>query len=104
MTSAETHPPARPLRPLDREEQMKRLSPRESEILRWSATGREVADIAASLYLSVDTVKGHRQRICRKFNVQNILAAVSYAYQHSILPAPLVRMCPHCGWKPGTAV
>ncbi len=47
------------------------LSEREAEVVALAALGRRNADIATSLYVSVDTVKTHLARSFRKLDVHN---------------------------------
>lgn len=48
-----------------------RLSPRELEILNILATGRSYKDIAATLFISVETVRTHIRNIYRKLHVHS---------------------------------
>ncbi len=61
------------------------LTPRETEILRWAATGRTNSGIAQLLGVSSATVKTHLEHIFVKLGVKNRAAAVA-ALRH--LPAP----------------
>lgn len=47
------------------------LSEREAEVVALAALGRRNADIAAALYVTVDTVKTHLARAFRKLDVHN---------------------------------
>lgn len=53
------------------------LTPRESEILRWVATGRTNSAIAALLGVGPATVKTHLEHIFQKLGVSNRAAAVA---------------------------
>jgi DNA-binding CsgD family transcriptional regulator len=53
------------------------LTPRESEILRWAATGRTNASIAEILGVGPATVKTHLEHIFVKLGVKNRAAAVA---------------------------
>lgn len=53
------------------------LTPRESEILRWAATGRTNASIAELLGVGPATVKTHLEHIFAKLGVKNRAAAVA---------------------------
>jgi two-component system, NarL family, response regulator LiaR len=55
------------------------LTARESEVLALLAAGHRNADIAAALYVSVDTVKTHLRSIFRKLGVTNRAQAVASA-------------------------
>lgn len=61
------------------------LTPRESEILRWAATGRTNANIAEILGVGPATVKTHFEHIFVKLGVKNRAAAVAALRD---LPAP----------------
>lgn len=52
------------------------LSPRELDVLRGLAHGKNREEIAAGLFLSVNTVKTHQQSLYRKLGVSSIGAAV----------------------------
>ena len=55
------------------------LSPRESEVLKMTATGLTNAEIAAQLHLTVHSIKFHLASIYRKLGVTNRTeAAVAY--------------------------
>ena len=53
-----------------------KLTPRETEILKWSAMGKTAADIAAILCLSERTVGFHICSCFKKLGVNNKIAAV----------------------------
>ena len=53
-----------------------KLTPRETEILRWSALGKTASDIATILCLSERTVGFHISSCLRKLGVNNKIAAV----------------------------
>lgn len=53
-----------------------RLSPRESEVLKWTADGKTSREISEIANLSVDTVNFHMKRILLKLSVPNKTAAV----------------------------
>jgi DNA-binding CsgD family transcriptional regulator len=55
------------------------LTSREKEILRLVADGLISKQIADKLYISVNTVNTHRQRIIEKLNVSNTYEAINYA-------------------------
>jgi len=56
-----------------------KLSFREQEILQLLAKGHISKQIADKLFISVNTVNTHRQRIIEKLNVSNTVEAVQYA-------------------------
>lgn len=61
------------------EEELPKLSSREIEILGLIAKGLISKQIADKLYISVNTVNTHRQRIIEKLNVSNTAEAIQYA-------------------------
>jgi DNA-binding NarL/FixJ family response regulator len=61
------------------------LSERELEVLRLVATGANNAEIAAALYLSERTVKGHVSAIFGKLGVRDRPAAIIRAYDAGIV-------------------
>lgn len=65
--------------------QRSRLTPREREILRWSAGGKTAAQIAFIVELSERTVNFHIQSAISKMGVQNKMAAVIQAIKRGLL-------------------
>jgi DNA-binding NarL/FixJ family response regulator len=61
------------------------LTGREREVLRLVATGANNAEIAAELYLSERTVKGHISAIFSKLGVRDRAAAIIRAYDAGIV-------------------
>jgi two-component system nitrate/nitrite response regulator NarL len=61
------------------------LSERELEILRLTADGRSMADIAEQLFISRATVKTHLQRAYEKLGVADRAAAVAEAMRRNLL-------------------
>jgi len=57
------------------------LTKRETEILQLIAKGLISKQIADSLFISVNTVNTHRQRIIEKLNVSNTFEAIQFAHQ-----------------------
>lgn len=55
------------------------LSAREKEILKYISEGLISKEIADKLFISVNTVNTHRQRIIEKLNVSNTFEALKYA-------------------------
>jgi DNA-binding CsgD family transcriptional regulator len=60
------------------------LTSREKEILALIARGLISKEIADKLYISVNTVNTHRQRIIEKLNVNNTYEAIKYAQDRGI--------------------
>jgi len=58
-----------------------KLSPRESEILELLTKGATNKEIAATLCISIHTVKNHLQNIMDKLHIQNRAQAVAYAFE-----------------------
>jgi DNA-binding NarL/FixJ family response regulator len=62
------------------------LTPREIEVLYLLAKGRDTPTIAASLYLSVHTVRGYVKEVLRKLGAHSQLEAVAIARRAGLLP------------------
>lgn len=60
------------------------LTRREKEILHLIASGLISKEIADKLYISVNTVNTHRQRIIDKLNVSNTYEAIRYANERGL--------------------
>jgi len=58
-----------------------KLSPRETEILELLTKGATNKEIAATLCISIHTVKNHLQNIMDKLHIQNRAQAVAYAFE-----------------------
>ncbi len=67
------------------------LSAREREVLGYAAGMLNTAEIAASMYVSVNTVKSHFKSIFRKLGVSHRGEAVRLAQQAGLLPSGLAR-------------
>jgi len=61
------------------------LSPREREVLRFTAEGYDARDIGERLYLSPKTVETYRRRAMEKLGLQNRAELVRYALRHGLL-------------------
>ena len=72
---------ATPPQPHERET----LTEREIEVLRLVASGLSNQEVAARLYLSVNTVQSHLRSIYGKLGVTSRNAATRYAWEHQIL-------------------
>ncbi|WP_238361415.1 LuxR C-terminal-related transcriptional regulator [Actinopolymorpha pittospori] len=62
------------------------LSEREGEVLRLIASGLSNAEIAARIYVTVETVKTHVGRILAKLGVRDRVQAVIRAYESDFVP------------------
>jgi two-component system response regulator DesR len=62
------------------------LSAREREVLRLTAAGADAAEIAATLHLSVGTVRNYLTTIVSKLNARTRVDAVKTAYDEGWLP------------------
>lgn len=60
------------------------LTNREKEILSLIAAGLISKEIADKLFISVNTVNTHRQRIIEKLNVSNTYEAIRYAHERGL--------------------
>jgi DNA-binding CsgD family transcriptional regulator len=74
--------------PPTEEEDKNILSAREKEILHMISKGLVSRQIADVLYISVNTVNTHRQRIIEKLDVSNTSEAIRYAMDLGILSSP----------------
>ena len=61
------------------------LTAREIQIIRLSAEGLTAAQIADKVFLSVNTVNTHRQRIYRKMDVSNVSDMIRKATELGII-------------------
>ena len=63
---------------------MKRLSPREEQIMHLIGAGKPMRDIADSLALSPKTVATHRARILEKLQLKSSSDLLRYAVHHGL--------------------
>ncbi len=61
------------------------LTKREIEVLRHLSTERPISVIAATLHISINTMKTHLKNLYRKMNVENRTQAVEKAKSNFIL-------------------
>ncbi len=64
---------------------MPRLAPREIEVLRWTAKGKDYRDIGVLLGLSPYTVRAHLRSARYKLNCSTIAQAIARAFQLGLL-------------------
>jgi len=64
------------------------LSDREIEILQLVSQGKSNKEIAAELFISVNTVKVHMANIFTKIGVSSRTEATLYAIEHGIVQSP----------------
>ena len=58
---------------------------RENEVLKLTAEGNSVKEIASMLELSAKTVDAHKVNLMRKLRIHNKAQLVQYAFQNQIL-------------------
>ncbi len=66
-------------------QKMKKILPREIEIIRLIADGLTNHEIADKLFLSIVTVDTHRKNMLVKLHLKNSAALVKYAADHKLL-------------------
>jgi two-component system, NarL family, invasion response regulator UvrY len=69
---------------------MKRLSPREKQIMQLIGAGKPMRDIADCLALSPKTVATHRARILEKLQLKSSSDLLRYAVYHGLKESPTV--------------
>jgi DNA-binding NarL/FixJ family response regulator len=67
-------------------EQLNRLTPRETEVLRLMVNGHNRRQIADQLHVSSETVRTHAQSLQKKLQVHSGVAAVSLALKAGLRP------------------
>lgn len=81
------HAPLGPVAPPNHEP----LTPREGEILACLAQGMSGVQIAATLSISLMTVRTHIRNLLDKLGAHSRLEAVSYALRHGLIESPFKR-------------
>jgi DNA-binding NarL/FixJ family response regulator len=61
------------------------LRPEEKQVLTLSAQGYTMKEIAELMLRSFDTVKFYRRQIFKKFNVQSITEALTFAINYGLI-------------------
>lgn len=61
-----------------------KLSKREQEVLQLIAEGKSTKEIAATLYVSVKTVEGHRKQIMDKLAIYSVAELTKYAIREGV--------------------
>jgi LuxR family quorum sensing-dependent transcriptional regulator len=64
---------------------VKSLSPREIEVVTWTAKGKTYSEIAQILGLSFGTVHAHMNHLKLKLNAMNAAHAVALSYEIGII-------------------
>lgn len=87
---AEALPPAAPIAPknavgANADARVRKLTPREVEVLTMLATGVTANDIAERLVIAPLTARNHIQNILEKLEVHSKAEAVAFAYKHGLL-------------------
>lgn len=67
------------------QETIPQLTRREKEVLQQIADGLTNSQIAAKLFISVDTVESHRKNLHTKLNVKNTAMLIRFAIENSLL-------------------
>jgi DNA-binding CsgD family transcriptional regulator len=68
-----------------KETELIKLTSREKEILKHSARGYTINQIAEAIFVSPDTVKFHRKKLFEKIGVANISEAITYVSNNKLL-------------------
>ena len=61
------------------------LTPREAEVMMWTAHGKTCAEIASVLLLSEETVRTHIKSSCQKLGATNKTHAVAVAIARELI-------------------
>lgn len=75
---------------LDREDMLKRLTPREFEVLRMLVSGEETRQIASSMHLSPKTVLNHLSMVRQKLETSSDIKLLRLAARHGLVDLQMV--------------
>lgn len=75
---------------LDREDMLKRLTPREFEVLRMLVSGEETRQIASSMHLSPKTVLNHLSMVRQKLETSSDIKLLHLAARHGLVDLQMV--------------
>jgi DNA-binding NarL/FixJ family response regulator len=67
------------------EAELRRLTERETEILRLLATGKSNSELAAKLFLGEGTIKTHVSNVLTKLGLRDRMQAVIFAYESGLI-------------------
>jgi DNA-binding NarL/FixJ family response regulator len=67
------------------ESELRRLTERETEILRLLATGKSNSELAAYLFLGEGTIKTHVSSVLTKLGLRDRMQAVIFAYESGLI-------------------
>jgi DNA-binding NarL/FixJ family response regulator len=73
---------------------LKKLSPRQLEVLRLVTEGRTTKEIAERLNLSVKTVESHRGELTRRLGIKDVAGLVQYAVRVGLTPLSCLSCLP----------
>jgi DNA-binding NarL/FixJ family response regulator len=65
---------------------LRKLTPRQLEVLRLVAVGHTTRDIARRLKLSAKTVESHRGEVMKRLAIHDVVALVRYAMRVGLVP------------------
>lgn len=74
---------------LDIRRRLRKLTPRQMEVLRLVAAGHTTRQIASRLKLSVKTVESHRGEVMKRLGIHDLAALVRYAVRVGLVPPEL---------------
>jgi len=71
--------------PVEKEDKLKQLSPREMEVFKLFAEGMSNRHIAEKLFISVRTVETHKNNIMKKIELKTTVDLVKFAIKNNII-------------------